>query len=366
MIKFLDLKKINSQNSDALQGAYLKIIDSGWYILGSEVNKFEQKFSNYCNTKHCVTVANGLDALNLIFKGYIELGLLNPNDEVIVPANTFIASVLAISMNQLKPVFVEPLISTYNIDPELIESSITSKTKAILAVHLYGQICEIDKLKEICTKYNLLLIEDAAQAHGAQHKSGNLTGNLGDAAAFSFYPGKNLGALGDGGAITTNDSNLSKIIKAFSNYGSTEKYVHDFKGMNSRLDELQAAFLNVKLDFLENQNDYRRAIAKKYLQEINNEKIILPNSNFSKSHVWHLFVIRTQNRNDLKEYLYKNGIETAIHYPIPPHKQLAYKEYSELKLPITEKIHKEVLSLPISPVLTETEVNQIISTLNKY
>jgi dTDP-4-amino-4,6-dideoxygalactose transaminase len=366
MIKFLDLKKINEQNSEGFEIAFKKMLDSGWYISGSEVKNFEEKFSNYCNSKFCVSVANGLDALNLIFKAYIELGLLKPNDEVIVPANTFIASVLAISMNNLKPIFIEPLIETYNIDPDLVEKSITSSTKAILAVHLYGQICDIIKLSKIAKKYNLLLIEDAAQAHGAEDFNGNLTGNLADVAAFSFYPGKNLGALGDGGAITTNDIKLSKILKSLSNYGSSEKYLHEYKGMNSRLDEIQAAFLNVKLDFLDEQNRIRRIIAKTYLENIKNDKIILPNNNYTKSHVWHLFVIRTEDRNELKKYLEKNGIETVIHYPIAPHKQIAYKEFSTLKLPITEKIHNEVLSLPISPILTKFEVDKIINVINKY
>jgi dTDP-4-amino-4,6-dideoxygalactose transaminase len=366
MIKFLDLKKINEQNSEAFEKAYHRMMDSGWYILGSQVKCFEENFSNYCNSKFCISVANGLDALNLIFKAYIEIGLLKPNDEVIVPANTFIASVLAISMNNLNPIFVEPLIETYNIDPDLVEKCITPNTKAILAVHLYGQICDIKKLSEIAKKYKLLLIEDAAQAHGAADDNGNLTGNLAHAAAFSFYPGKNLGALGDGGAITTNDLKLSKVLKAMSNYGSSEKYIHQYKGLNSRLDEIQASFLNVKLDYLDEQNRLRSRIAHKYLDKINNDKIILPNKNYTKSHVWHLFVIRTEDREGLKKYLDKNGIETMIHYPIPPHKQAAYQEFANLKLPITEKIHNQVLSLPISPILSNLEVDKIINVINGY
>jgi dTDP-4-amino-4,6-dideoxygalactose transaminase len=359
MIKFLDLHKLNKPFEAQFLAKTAAFLDKGWYVLGDEVKQFEQSFATFSKSKHCIGVGNGLDALVLILKANIQLGTLKKGDEILVPANTYIASVLAILQADLLPVFVEPTIETYNIDPNLIEEKITSKTKAILVVHLYGQLAEMDKINAICESNNLLIIEDAAQAHGLTFK-GNHT------RAFSFYPGKNLGALGDGGAITTNDNTLAEVLFSLRNYGSSKKYNNDFIGINSRLDELQAAFLNIKLPHLNTENETRKKIAKRYLSEINNKKIELPICNNFNEHVFHLFVIRTENRNDLQEYLNSNGIETVIHYPIPPHKQKALQDYNHLNLPITEKIHREVLSLPMSSVLLETEITHIITTLNSY
>jgi dTDP-4-amino-4,6-dideoxygalactose transaminase len=359
MIKFLDLHKLNKPFEAQFLAKTKAFLDNGWYILGDEVKQFETSFATYSKSKHCIGVGNGLDALVLILKANIQLGNIRKGDEVIVPANTYIASVLAILQADLIPVFVEPNIETYNIDPNLIEEKITSKTKAILVVHLYGQLAEMDKINAICASHNLLVIEDAAQAHGLTF-IGNHT------RAFSFYPGKNLGALGDGGAITTNDDALAEILFSLRNYGSNKKYHNDFIGVNSRLDELQAAFLNIKLPYLNTENEARKKIAKRYLSEIKNNKIQLPICNNFNDHIFHLFVIRTENRGTLQEYLYKNGIETVIHYPIPPHKQKALQEFNHLSLPITEKIHQEVLSLPMSSVLSDEEITHIIATLNSY
>ena len=359
MIKFLDLHKLNKPFEAQFLAKTATFLDKGWYVLGDEVKQFEQSFATFSKSKHCIGVGNGLDALVLILKANIQLGTLKKGDEILVPSNTYIASVLAILQADLLPVFVEPTIETYNIDPNLIEEKITSKTKAILVVHLYGQLAEMDKINAICESNNLLIIEDAAQAHGLTFK-GNHT------RAFSFYPGKNLGALGDGGAITTNDDTLAEVLFSLRNYGSSKKYNNDFIGINSRLDELQAAFLNIKLPHLNTENKTRKKIAKRYLSEINNKKIELPICNNFNEHVFHLFVIRTENRKDLQEYLNSNGIETVIHYPIPPHKQKALQDYNHLNLPITEKIHREVLSLPMSSVLLETEITHIITTLNSY
>lgn len=368
MIKFLDLKKINEPYETAFQEKLKSVLENGWYILGNEVAAFESNFANYCGTKHCIGVGNGFDALVLIFKGYIQLGKLQKGDEVIVPANTYIASILAILEADLVPVLVEPKLETYNLNPDLILEKVTSKTKAILAVHLYGQLAEMDSINKIAQQNNLIVIEDAAQAHGAISDFGK-SGNVSNAAAFSFYPGKNLGALGDGGAVTTNDDALAKVINSLRNYGSEAKYKNEYVGVNSRLDELQAAFLNVKLHNLDVENNYRKAIAKRYLSEIKNDKIILPTVSLrgtKQSHVFHLFVIRTKNREDLQQYLLEKGIQTVIHYPVPPHKQKAFSTWNHLSFPITEKIHNEVLSLPISPVLTDDEVGFIISVLNQY
>ena len=359
MIKFLDLQKINAVHQEQFQVKLKLILDNGWFILGNEVKEFETNFANYCGSKYCIGVGNGLDALVLIFKAYIQLGKLQKGDEVIVAANTYIASILAILQADLVPVLVEPNINTYTIDTDLIEEKITSKTKAILPVHLYGQLCDMQTINTIAKQHNLLVIEDAAQAHGLKFEGNN-------ARAFSFYPGKNLGALGDGGAITTNDDALAKVLYSLRNYGSEKKYYNEFIGINSRLDEIQAAFLNVKLPFLDSDNFIRRTIATKYLSEIKNDKILLPKVIETANHVFHLFVIRTENRNALQEYLLENQIETVIHYPIPPHKQEAFKEWNKLIFPITEKIHNEVLSLPISPVMTDEEVNYVIAILNKY
>lgn len=380
MIKFLDLHKINKPFETDFQLKFQQFLDKGWYVLGNEVQQFEADFASFCNSKYCVGVGNGLDALVLIFKAYIELGYLQKGDEVIVPANTYIASILAVLQADLIPVLVEPKLETYNINPNLIEAKLTSKTKAILPVHLYGQICEMDKIIEIALKHNLLIVEDAAQAHGAcysfqsqsQFTDKNLSTNElsvradSRTQAFSFYPGKNLGCLGDGGAVVTNDLQLAETIKKLRNYGSEKKYYNELQGINSRLDELQAAFLNIKLPFLTKENNTRRNIAKRFLNEINNPKIVLPFWDGTHNHVFHLFVIRTENRDELKSYLSSKGIETMIHYPIPPHKQKAMKDWNHLSFPITEKIHNEVLSIPIYGCLAESEIDAIINALNGY
>lgn len=366
MIKFLDLQKINAQYQDEFHQKMQSVLDKGWFILGDEVKQFEKNFASYTNSKYCVGVGNGLDALVLIFKGYIQLGLIQKGDEVIVPANTYIASVLAVFQADLVPVLVEPKLETYTINPALIEEKISSKTKAILPVHLYGQLCEMDKIYEIAKQHNLIVVEDAAQSHGAILEGRIQKLEIRNVQAYSFYPGKNLGALGDAGAITTDDGELAKILFSLRNYGSEKKYHNELVGINSRLDEIQAAFLNVKLPFLEEENNKRRSIAKRYISEIKNDKIILPKCNFSTNHVFHLFVIRTEKRDVLQEYLKQNEIETIIHYPIPPHKQKALESWNTLSFPITEKIHDEVLSLPISPILTDDEVSRVIHVLNRY
>ena len=372
MIKFLDLQKINAQYASELKQAASDVIDSGWFLMGSKLESFEKNLASFVGVKHAIGVANGLDALRTILKAYIEMGFMAEGDEIIVPANTYIASLLAISDNKLVPILVEPNSSSYNLDIDLIEKQITPKTKAIMVVHLYGQVCWNDLLVTLAKNHNLKIIEDNAQAIGAEW-NGIKTGNLGDAAGFSFYPGKNLGALGDAGAITTNDSELAAMMRAIGNYGSKKKYVNEYLGLNSRLDEIQAAFLDVKLKYIDKENQYRQQIASKYLNGIKNEQIMLPVPNNetvkvedNKEHVWHLFVIRHKQRNKLQEYLEKNGIQTLIHYPIPPNKQLAYKELNHIDYPITNTIHEEVLSLPLSPVMTDDEVNFVIETINKF
>jgi dTDP-4-amino-4,6-dideoxygalactose transaminase len=371
-IKFLDLQKINAQYADELKKAVAEVIDSGWFLTGERVATFEKNLSQYNNSKHIIGVANGLDALRLILKAYLEMGIMKEGDEVIVPANTYIASLLAVSDNRLVPVLVEPNNQSFNLDIDLIEQAITKKTKAIMVVHLYGQVCWSEQLVNLAKKYDLKIIEDNAQAIGAEW-NGIKTGNLGNAAGFSFYPGKNLGALGDSGAVSTNDDSLAQMIRTLANYGSQKKYVNEFQGLNSRLDEIQAAFLDVKLKYIEEENKYRRSIAKRYLTEIKNPNIQLPfpvSTTFSvsenKEHVWHLFVIRCKQRDHLQNYLTENGIQTLIHYPIPPNKQLAYKELNHLDFSLTNAIHNEVLSLPISPVLTHEEVTKIIETINLF
>lgn len=374
MIKFLDLQKINAQYAAELKQAAAEVIDSGWYLLGERVKRFETNLANYIGVKHAIGVANGLDALRLILKAYIEMGVMKEGDEVIVPANTYIASILAITDNRLTPVLVEPDINTYNLDLDLIEEKITERTKAIMVVHLYGQVCWGMKLEELAKKFDLKIIEDNAQAIGAeytypqttnnQHRT-KKTGALGDAAGFSFYPGKNLGALGDAGAVTTNDDQLAEIVRALGNYGSKQKYVNEYQGLNSRLDEIQAAFLDVKLKYIDAENQRRHEIAHYYCENITNTGIILPITN-QQSHVWHLFIVRTKNRNKLQQYLAENGIQTLIHYPVPPHKQMAYSALNNVTYPITEKIHHEVLSLPISPVLTDIEINRIVNSINSF
>jgi dTDP-4-amino-4,6-dideoxygalactose transaminase len=365
-IKFLDLQKINLQYQEEIEAQLLETFRSGWYLLGDKVKTFEENLSKYIGAPHAVGVANGLDALRLIFKAYLELGLMKEGDEIIVPANTYIASILAITDNQLVPVLVEPDLENYNIDITKIEEKITARTKGIMIVNLYGRVVFSDKLKALAEQYSLKIIEDNAQAIGAEY-NGIKTGNLGDAAGFSFYPGKNLGALGDAGAITTSDSELAKTIRALANYGSNEKYVNIYQGLNSRLDEIQAAVLDVKLSYIDADNQRRREIAKRYILEIKNPKIMLPKDPKDLfEHVWHLFVVRTSERYSLQKYLLENGIQTLIHYPIPPHQQEAYKNLNPLSFPITEKIHREVLSLPISPVMEDEEVHKVIEIINKF
>lgn len=358
------MKKVNDKYKRLLNEKAGDIIESGWYVLGDEVNQFEKRYANYCETNYCLGVSNGLDALKLILKGY-EIG---KGHEVIVPANTYIASVLAISEVGATPVLVEPSMNTYNIDVTKIEAAITEKTKAILVVHLYGRVVDMDSVMDLAKKYNLKVIEDAAQAHGAVYK-GKKVGNLGDASGFSFYPGKNLGALGDAGAITTNDEQLAEKIQALRNYGSHVKYENLYKGYNNRLDEIQAAFLNVKLPFLDNENQIRQNIAKRFIREIKNEHIIFPQlPKNEEEHVWHLFTIRTENRLALQRYLAENGIQTLIHYPIPIYEQEAYSELGRLKgdYPLTQKIHEEILSIPNAWYLSEEEQLKIIEALNRY
>jgi len=369
-IPFLDLKAVNVPYFNGFEQAFDSVVNSGWYIQGSEVKAFEREFADYCGVEHCIGVANGLDALILIFRAYMEMGLLQEGDEVIVPANTYIASILSITENRLKPILVEPDLATYNLDPKLTEKAITSKTKAILAVHLYGQLADMPALKAIAEKHNLLLLEDSAQAHGAS-LHGIKSGAWGDASGFSFYPGKNLGALGDAGAITTNDDELAQTIRALGNYGSHKKYQNLYKGMNSRLDEIQAAFLRVKLRHLETEIIQRRKVAQAYQEGITNKNIILPTkysdlSTTSENHVWHLFVIRTQQREALQQHLTEQGVQTLIHYPIAPHQQQAYQAWSKQSCPLTESIHQQVLSLPISPVITAEEVNRVIEAVNIF
>ena len=373
MIKFLDLQNINAQYAEELKQAAAEVIDSGWYLLGERVKRFEDNLANYIGVKHAIGVANGLDALRLILKAYIELGVMKEGDEVIVPANTYIASILAISDNRLKPVLVEPDITTYNLDLDLIEENITERTKAIMVVHLYGQVCWGSKLEALAKKYRLKIIEDNAQAIGAKW-NGIKTGALGDAAGFSFYPGKNLGALGDAGAVTTNDDELAEVVRALANYGSKIKYVNEYKGLNSRLDELQAAFLDIKLKCLDAENEKRREIAQYYCENIKNPELTLPHERnqslfiypYSLRHVWHLFVIRCKRRDDLIKHLSCRGVQTLIHYPIPPNKQLAYHEMNEKDYTITNLIHNEILSLPISSVLNNDEVLQIVNIINQF
>ncbi len=414
MIKFLDIQKITESFEPELSVAINRVVKRGWFLLGEEVSAFEKEYSDYIGTKHCIGVANGLDALRLILRAWIELGIMKEGDEVIVPANTFIASILAITDNRLKPVLVDPDVNTYNLDISLIEQHITPRTRAIMVVHLYGKACWTSQLEEIAIKYNLKIIEDNAQATGAQIQSevpqtthstkhpspatpkekANTffrTGSFGHAAGHSFYPGKNLGALGDGGAVTTDNDDLAKVIRAIANYGYSKKYICDYQGLNSRLDEIQAAVLRVKLPRLDTDNQRRREIANYYLENIEHPNIILPSMEGSKpkppctsvkskdiitsqyptlplrlDHVWHLFVVRTNKREKLKQYLSDKGIQTLIHYPVPPHKQKAYNKWFQKKFPVTEKIHNQVLSLPISPLLEKNSIVKILCLINSF
>ena len=366
MIKFLDLQKVTDSHSLEIHQAVNRVIDSGWYLQGEENKRFEQEYADYIGTKFCVGVANGLDALICILRAYMEMGTMQPGDEVIVPANTYIASILAISENGLTPVLVEPDIRTYEIDDCLIEKAITPRTKAVMIVHLYGQCAYTDRIGEICRNHGLKLIEDNAQAHGCRFQNAWRTGSLGDAAGHSFYPGKNLGALGDGGAVTTNDEELARMVRVLANYGSSKKYVFDYCGRNSRLDEIQAAVLSVKLRYLDDDNNVRRQIARFYLDEIQNPAIVLPEVRDWQAHIFHVFPILCKNRDALQQYLKANGVQTIIHYPIPPHQQKCYSEWNDRLFPVTSKIHREELSLPISPVLSMEEVRTIVELLNHW
>lgn len=360
-IDFLNLAKINNRFRSEIDSRIKTILDKGWYLQGEENEYFSQNFAKFCGTKYALGVANGLEALSLLIRAY-DFG---PGDEIIVPANTYIATILAISENGCTPVFIEPSLETYNIDPEKIEEAITVRTRAIMVVHLYGQAVQMDKIWELAQKYDLKVFEDCAQAHGAYFKDKRV-GNLSDAAAFSFYPGKNLGCLGDGGGITTNDETIFKKIKALANYGSDKKYNHIYKGINSRLDEIQAAVLNVKLKYLDKDNEYRRKISYFYRNNITNPNILLPKTYAEESSVWHVFVVRTKQRDSFQQYLAKNKIQTIIHYPTPPHQQQAYKEMNSIKYPITEKIHREIISIPISPIITKEEAEYIVKIINSW
>ena len=365
MIKFLDLQKITNKYSAEIHEAVSRVIDSGWYLLGVENQEFERNYASYIGTDYCIGVANGLDALRLILRAYIESGVMNEGDEIIVPANTYIASILAITDNKLVPVLVEPDIETYQIDDSKIESAITTRTKGIMIVHLYGQCAYTDKIADICKRYDLKLIEDNAQAHGCKF-NGKTTGSLGDAAGHSFYPGKNLGALGDAGAVTTDDEKLAEAVRSLANYGSAQKYRFDYQGLNSRLDEIQAAVLNVKLKYLDADITRRKEVARYYVEHIKHPDIILPEVNDWNAHVFHLFTIRTSRRDELQQYLTDSGVQTLIHYPVAPHKQKAYKDWNNLSLPVTEKIHAEELSLPISPMITNEEVKMVVESVNSF
>lgn len=365
MIPFLDLQSINAQYRADLIEACTRVIDSGWYIGGSELSQFEQEFAAFCGSAHCIGVANGLDALILTLRAWMEMGRLQPGDEIIVPANTYIASILAISANGLTPVLVEPDAASFNLSPAAARTAITAKTRAILPVHLYGQLADMPAIMALAREYGLLVLEDAAQAHGAAI-GGKRAGSWGDAAGFSFYPGKNLGALGDAGAITTHDAELAQTLRALRNYGSHEKYKNLFKGVNSRLDEIQAAMLRVKLSKLELETQNRQALAGIYMKNIKHPAVQLPQVANAEQHVWHLFVIRTAHRAKLQQHLASEGIQTLIHYPIPPHQQQAYQEWNARSYPLTERLHQEVLSLPMGPTLTEDEAMQVVAAVNSF
>lgn len=364
-VPFLSLKDVTNKYKNEIHEAALRVIDSGWYLQGKENEKFEADYANYIGTKYCVGCANGLDALIWILRAYIELGRLHKGDEVLVSANTYIATILAISENGLVPVLVEPKLETLEIDDELIESKITPKTKALMIVHLYGRCAYTNKIEEICKKYNLYLFEDNAQAHGCRF-NGKRTGSLGNAAAHSFYPGKNLGALGDAGAVTTDDEGVAKCIRALANYGSSKKYVFDYIGRNSRLDEIQAAVLDAKLKYLEQDNERRKHVAKIYIGGIKNPKIFVPETKDFSANAFHLFPVLCEKRDELQQYLKEKNIGTVIHYPIPPHKQKCYKEWNGMSLPVTEKIAVQELSLPIGPAITDEQVQYVVDCVNEW
>ena len=364
MIPFLELKQVTAAHADEIHEAVRRVVDSGWYLQGEENARFEREYADYIGTKHCIGVANGLDALNWIFRAYKEMGHLVPGDEVIVPANTFIATILAITDNGLTPVLVDPDIRTLEMDDSLIEERITDRTKAICIVHLYGRCAYTDRIRQICNKYGLLLIEDNAQAHGCRTPDGRRTGSLGDAAGHSFYPGKNLGALGDAGAVTTNDKELADVIRSLANYGSSKKYVFQYCGRNSRLDEIQAAVLSVKLRHLDEDNAHRSAVANYYYDHLAGiPGIILPERLPDLQNAYHLFPVLCERRDDLQQYLSDHGVKTVIHYPIPPHKQACYREWNELSFPLTEAIARQELSLPMSPTMTMEDAEEVVSAI---
>lgn len=366
MIKFLDLKAVTAMHADEISAAVQRVVNGGWYLQGNENKEFTEEYARYIGTRYCVGCGNGIDALTLILRAYKEMGRLHDGDEVIVPANTYIATILAITENNLTPVLVEPRIDTYLIDDRLIERAITSRTRAIMIVHLYGLCAYTERINEICHNHNLLLIEDNAQAHGCRYND-RLTGSLGNAAAHSFYPGKNLGALGDGGAVTTDDEELANMIGALGNYGSERKYVFNYKGRNSRLDEIQAAVLRVKLKYLDTDNALRRSIAMQYIEHIDNPLLTLPSIDYCQHSVHHIFPVLCSERDRLQQHLLNQGIQTMIHYPIPPHRQQCYADMgSLLSLPITERIHREELSLPLNPTLQQEEIEQIIKAVNSF
>ncbi len=365
MIKNIDLQKVTQKYESEIKVAINRVVDSGWYLQGRENEIFENNYANFIGTKYCIGVANGLDALRLIFRAYIESGILNAGDEIIVPANTYIASILAISENNLKPILVEPDIETYQINSSEIEKQISTRTKGILIVHLYGQCAYTDKIKDLCSKNNLLIIEDNAQAHGCKYNE-KRTGSLGNAAAHSFYPTKNMGAFGDAGAVTTDNAELAALIRTLANYGSSKKYVFDYIGLNSRLDEIHAAILDIKLKYIDTDNLHRKKVAKYYIDNISNEKIVLPIVTNWDSNVFHIFPIRTKRRDDLLKYLNDNGVQVVIHYPIPPHKQKCYSQWNGLTFPITELIHNEEISLPMSPVIHEDDYKHVVELINNW
>ena len=365
MIPFLDLLNINAREREALIAAFTRVLDSGWYIMGKELEAFEREYAAYCGTRHCIGVGNGLDALTLTLRAWLELGVFAPGDEVIVPANTYIATILAITENRLTPVLVEPDAATCNLDARLIEPHLSPRTRALLPVHLYGQTADMSAINAVARQHGLKVLEDSAQAHGARH-AGIRAGALGDASGHSFFPSKNLGALGDGGAVTTNDDALASTLRALRNYGSHRKYENIHKGVNSRLDELQAALLRVKLARLDTDNQRRREIAARYLHDIRHPHITLPVVGTDNEAVWHVFVVRTKARDALQHYLNNAGVSTLIHYPLPPHQQQAYHEWNQRSYPITEAIHREVLSLPISPVMSDEQVSGVIDACNTW
>jgi len=365
MIEYLNLKEITNRHSEEISTAIQRVVDSGWFILGNEVRAFENEYAQYIGTNYCIGCGNGSDAIALIVQGYFELGKLKPGDEVLVPANTYIGTILPLTSLGLKVKLIEPNINTLQIDEELIEAQITESTKAVVIVHLYGKCAFTKRISHLCKLHNLLLIEDNAQAHGCFFDT-KRTGSLGDVAAHSFYPGKNLGALGDGGAVTTNDAELEKMIRTIANYGSSQKYVFDIKGRNSRLDELQAAILRIKLRHLDEENQYRRLLAKVYQQQINHSFITLPLQDTDSDNVFHIFPILTIYREKLQKYLLENGVQTLIHYPIPPHLQRAYSEWNNLSFPITEQIHTQELSLPLNQTMSIDDVKMISDLINKF